>query len=624
MNDVGLRPFKEVDEPEGFIKLDWFGGIYPNPNQHDNPLIDCIFTPFTIAPDGRRISNLKTQYHAGFSCSYLPALYVGLDFKNGRPLLVSPGLSYEKILFELDVSALNVVSDCVLTDLFNGDAESRFSGPVSNQMLRFGKRAGLKSLKGKLLATTGEAVRKKLKHTKSLPMEVVIHDMELTRFYLTNSDFSCRNIFNGAFADDRLFINVFNALHEKPGFYKELNAHRLVYRHGYRKEDAPTLARIIFDETALTAAQRVHSSIAADRINMVDGLCGYPKTHFPFQGISQLGIIGRRMKADEDRWIFLAHRIVSCTGKFPFEALSFGDEIMKGGAIAPADAPIAFNNWDTLDSGPVHSEAGEQSGESRNDEKPSASAKNLLAHLAHREFAGLQNDRLKFEKRIDSTYRSQPKIEQYLETLLNASAGSGTTGNSSSAGQRIISKNITPSPLTADLETFIEMIKSLEAMRPAWEIDSLTIDLGVEQGGISCSYFPPVRCSKRKKMNRQFSFLDDAQTIYRKFICLEINTLNGFSYLFEAQRRPSARLQNSKLAWKESLPILLLQATDRAPVAPEAFKRAIELTVVRKTWPTQNELPGMIRHDTVHGLGVQTVNDLASRVMGLIERSFLR
>ena len=53
MEELHLKPFKKLNHTKNLLRLDWFGGIAPNFDEPDNPLIDCYFTPFVDSDFGR-------------------------------------------------------------------------------------------------------------------------------------------------------------------------------------------------------------------------------------------------------------------------------------------------------------------------------------------------------------------------------------------------------------------------------------------------------------------------------------------------------------------------------------------------------------------------------------------
>lgn len=269
MESLHLKPFKELNHDNTLLRLDWFGGITPNLKEPDNPLIDCYFTPFVEntsngQSNNKPTRNIKNQIRAGLSVGYLPSLFLGQYFRSGKraPLFTWP--IYETISFELDTSNPYDVIDRYITDL---DLEPS-SDLVAYKYKNGAEKSGIKQLTGFILHTDKDTTPE-ARADFPAKFTVYIHEMELIRFYLTNSEYSCQKLFTGAFQDHRIFVDVFNAIHEKPWFDHKNRTGRFVYRHGYKKEDALTLGRILFepDWLALKAAQKVYKQITIDRIN---------------------------------------------------------------------------------------------------------------------------------------------------------------------------------------------------------------------------------------------------------------------------------------------------------------------------------------------------------------------
>ncbi len=623
-----LKPFDDLAHKPGYVKLDWFGGVYANLRQSDNPLLECMFTPVKFETGGKILQDIKQQFRAKIAVGYLPALFLGRVFENGRPTRNWPGKPFETIDFQFDPSNEKETEEVVLENVFENPRDAF----LSERNSAGGTRAGLKRLHGTLTASTNPATQEKLLRSKDRRWTrkiVLIHELELIRFYLTNSEHSCRNIFNGAFADHRIFKDVFNATHEKPGFYPKINKHRFVYRFRYREADAPTLGRILFepDKLALRAAQRVHSSMIANNINFEDGTSGYPRTSFPFKSPTTLQLEGRWIKVNSSDWVFLAHRILGCSAPFPFEGLSFCREVEPGGTPPPSDAKPAFPYSNRQEHGP---DADDPSafGNSVNDEHPSMFAPRVEADLGFRQFGGLQGVDLERKKLLASKFKSGAKISIFVDGLINSSAGSGTSGKTSSIGQSLITRNVKPSLVTPDIENFIRTLVELRADKPPkWKLTTLAMDRGCQLNGEWHAYFPEVNCEKRKSQIRQFSFMDGEQTVPRSYICVEVSFADAklgkeFVYLFEAQRRPRESNEAGKAAgYKEQLPILLLKAIDGQQVEPKDFQPMIKATVVKKTWPSQSELHSFVRDETMHGMGAQTVAAVSARVRELIDRN---
>ena len=625
---LGLKRFRDLPHTEGLLRLDWFGGISPNLNEPDNPFIECLFSPITKTPTPENPEeikwkrDMKNQIRAGISVGYLPSLFLGQYFKSGKRAPLAEWQPMETITFELNTGDASAITETYLPDI---SIES-WSAPASARFEYTANRAGIKKLIGRLHKTDHKKIAQAFKKFP-VPFELIIHEIELIRFYLTNSEYSCKQIFTGAFQNDQLFVRVINALHEAPSFDPQTESGRFIYRHGYKQEDALSLGRILFEPNAhaLHAAQRVHKQIVADRINHDGDQLGYARADFPFSGSTHLRLSGRRLKTATG-YIFLACRILGCTGPFPFKHLSYCDEITPGGVPAPDDAPIAFPGLRTIDSGPAHSDGNDETtGESASDERPSSASARIAAQLGARDYGALKDVTLKVEKLRDSTHRSKSKFPQYLESLLNASTGAGTLGASSCARQTITERNLRPSTVSPDLETFIQVLKGLRTLKAAWGVKTICVGHGTqdEASGEWFSFFPEVRCEKRKSIVRQFSFMDKEKLIGRRFLCAEIQVEGRYFYLFEAQRRlrDTSSLVKGQSLYKEDLPILLLRGAEHGQYIGVDFLPFMKLAVTKETWPAQDELKGFVRDYTVHGLGAQSVDEITSRIVDLVMRN---
>lgn len=616
MKTPALKPFQELHHTDKLLRLDWFGGVKCNAEETDNPLIECLFTPFNLPDPSSGETTPKPKRHdqfiAGIAVGYLPTLFLGQFFRKGERAPLNEWLPTEIITFDLDVSDAASVTECTLPDI-HLDPKSEFIAP---RFMATANCTGIKKLHGILRRTSNNKIQK-----IPAPQDVFIHEMELIRFYLTNSSHSCKNIFNGAFSDQNIGTRVVNEIHETKSLDPRTGAGRFVYRHGYKEIDAPILGRILLDpsKVALKAAQRVHNKIVADRVNLETDWFGYPRTHFPFQGNTQLVLSGRRLKTATG-FIFLAYRIHSCSVPFPFQSLSYCDEISPGGEPAPPGAPVAFPGSNTVQTGPGHQDS--SAGESKSNERPSAASAQLRIELGKREYLGLVGVPLKREKLRDSTHRAEKKTIEYRDELSDASTGAGTSGDSSTIRQSITEPIIIPSPLTLDLETFIKVIKGVRALHPDWVVTTIIVGAGSESEGEQTSYFPEIACQKHKHIMRQFSYTDDAKFERRRFICAQIFVNGQYVYLFEAQRRlrfPPPT--DSQSPYKESLPVLLLHTPGHEEIQGDDFLPMIEQTVKNKTWPNESDLNEFIRDHTVHGQGVQTVDEMCARVAQLIQRN---
>lgn len=615
-NITTLKPFEELAHTDEIVRLDWFGGVESNIAEHDNPLLECFFTPLRRSiyksDSNELVPDIEHQFRSGIAVGYLPGLFIGQCFRSGKLLPQSEWLpSTETIVVDMDIPEPSNDAEIYLPQL---GLQTKI---VPFHFYPDASKSGVKRLQGKLIKSTNS--NKKTLVTE----EIIISEIELIRYYLTNSSFSCKKIFTNAFGEEELPKKVFN-IHIEEEERKEnpdrlTGKLRMVYRHGYTEKDAPILARIRFSPNGigLKAARRVFSSIVATRINNGTFGMGYPRTNFPFTGKTRMTITGKRYKTNSG-FIFLAHRIHSCSSpfSFPFSSLSFSDEVEPGGNPAPPGSIEAFPNVNPR-YGPTNEV--QSLGTSQSNERPKSGSLTIHPELCHREYPGLSDITIIREKLRDSTFSSSNKIPEYDEQLINASTGVGTSGSSSSVRQSL-SESIEIPQLPTDLKTFVEIINELRTLHQDWKLESLLVGSGTEIEGEWSSYFPKVPCAKRRKMMRIFSYLDDEKFLRRSFMCVQVRINNKYLYLFEAQRRlrtpgPGDQAQT----YKEELPVLLVYSLGLIEVKADDFLEMIKQTVIEKTWPSL--ITGLKRDYTIHGMGAVNIDDMAARIGQLIARN---
>lgn len=582
-----IKPFEEIKDTNDILILDWFGGIYGNLQEEDNPYIDCYFTPLvnkgideqTGKPKYYR--SLKDQFRAGIAVGYLPSLQIGQYFNSNGHAPHSKWSNRKTITFQLDTSDPESIVDCFISDL----QLTTSSDLTSYKFKSASDKAHIKALNGHLLTS----------NKNSIPSTVYIHDMEIIRFYLTNSSHSCKNLFSGAFQNDRLLVKVYNDIHEEPEYNHETGRCRFVYRFRYTYADRYALSRILSepDNHALKAAQKVYKSITSDTLNLASGTIGYPKTHFPFKRKTQLSVSGRYLDTQSGK-IFFIEKIESCSSPFLFKHLSCCSELEPGGKPPPEDAKEAFKNGKPSEKGPAHNNKNDKKGHSSSNQKPSSNSITLHAEVGDRILSGISALTEDKSKLRDCTHKTAKKRTINNDNLKNTSTGNGTSGESDTTKQSLSEKNITHSGYAPCIDSFLLELQSLRNKRvgkfkdddTVWHISTIKISSGFQdENGEWHSYFPCVPCEIMTNQIRQFSFMDDNQFIRRRFIAVEVNIKNRYLYLFEAEKRERDKSsKENKTEYKENMPTLVLYNENYKKCEPDNFKDMIKNTVKQKQW----------------------------------------
>lgn len=618
-----LKPLDAIkNHPERLI-LDWIGGVYPNPQDSSNPLIECLFTPLLFDKEKELKGeypykrSLKDQLRIGVGAGYLPAFYTGQVFFQGKYLPTEEWWPQEELEIKIDITNISVNEVT-----FASPTTAPDSLPVKN-LHSDSLNAGLKCLSGHVVYTSKtDSPQAKASHESPIPMDVLIPEIEIIRFYYASSTHMAKTLLRGELSDSE-WLDVLTNKEERPYYNQEDNCARLVYRHNFSKCDIPTLIRILFDPSliALRGAQRVCNSIAKSRVNHShDGQCSYPRTHLPFSGKSTLQLLGYRRplkanKGERPKFIFIAHRIVSCSASFPVTDLSCCNETQRGGKEAGPEAPTAFPGFISGARPPVEDPFG--LGVSTSIEPPTSSFGSLETHQSTKRFPGFDKVVVRFGKERDNTHRGG--AGRIGRPHSSVSTGDPTTGSSGSTALKIKDDPIQTPGTTANFREFLEVLDHIGNIKSDWSIS--TIDVGHaredEETGVRLSLFPAVRNDKRSNTYMQFSFIDKEKTVSRQLICVEIKAFERYIYLLEAESLPI--LDDSGYGHLGRLSYAFVHAPDGRRLGKSDFSIPLILTVRNKTWPSSKDYRPLIIEKRNHSESSQTIEQIAFRLISIIE-----
>jgi hypothetical protein len=624
-----LPDFREFRFPSDHpYLLDWLGGIYPNPRDPGNPLVECIFTPMAPREPDLNSNNGKSAYirkvseqvRVGVGVGNLSNLFVDRYVRAGQFLenLPTEARDTERITFEIDTADPAASSDGFLKGLNLELSQS----PISGSLHARGVDSPIKHLRGTLTSTTNKSAPQTGPTWAYGGLDVVIQELELIRFYYTNSSGLARAVFSGSFGSDRLEQTVISDEPNSTGYDPDSDTHYFVHRLGFDEGDMPILGRILFEPNnlALIGARRINSSLRASNINNPGNrTANYPRTTFPFAQKTVLTLVGRRAKRQNGPYVFLVHRIERCAARFPFRNLRFAS--IRTVATGPAEvdpADVRKPNQPRV-RGPVNKIEDQLESQNRSDVHPNAHSIPIAREIGTRVYSGLEYVNSQREVRESDRPRGKPRFNVFDPSLTDMSTGKPGYGITTAA-KLTIKERIDSAALTADLDTFVKAVDALCLARPDWAIEFVPVGDSPSQDPVSGAYrgfFPLVNCRVRQSMLFKFSFIDDARTIRRQLIGVQIEVPGRFLYLFEAQRR--ARTVPTDVGpttqYLETLPILLLHRDDFSQANPsQDFEMMLRGTVLNesKTWPS--EVDCLVKTTIEHGRGADSVEALAHRI----------
>lgn len=624
-----LKPIKEFTFPSGSPHLlEMFGGVYANPDDVGNPLIECFLTPCEPRPDGQAgfIRRISEQVRVGVGVGNLTNLHIGRCVQDGSFVPPPPhfGRNTEEITFEFDSADRQALQEIFLDAL---GLEPQTS-PISLRLQRTDVKCPLKVVTGNVVGTTRLFATGGPSESRPWKTKVCFHELELIRFYYTNSSSLCRAVFSDAFTEENIGKAVFA---EEPwvSFDDEADEHFFVHRQGFSEADMPILGRILCEPNALAlkGIRRIHQSLLASRLSLMrpDNV-GYPRTAFPFAQRTRLSLTGHRVRQTDGEFLFVVHHINACSSAFPFRRLSYASirptAVVDKEMAAPAETGRHRPQRLT---GPANTTLDAQ-GFNRSDMAPSADSIAVSREVGTRIFSGLAKVTLRRDHHYVTIPPRKPNIPSTDAFLKDWSTGKPRSGSSTAVklhqADRLESK-----PLAADLETFIEVMKELAALQPSWQLESRAIGAlpwRSDGSDVWRGFFPLVPCAVRRTVMYRFSFVVNASSERRQVVCFEIFANTQHFYLLEAQRRMRHDAQGQLAEYKDMLPILLISRHDRGSMSPASLSEILVDTVSNpsKTWPTA--VNGCFREVVEHGHGADTVAKLSLRLAKAVQRQIYR
>lgn len=616
-----LKPFDALQQRSGRLILDWIGGIHPNLGDPSNPLMECLYTP--LEPDADKAQqgqypyrrNLAGQIRVGMGVGYLPTLFTGQVVENGQRLPPADWWPTEEIAITVDPGAAvpeELTLSALTPPLQRLPVISRYAESLN---------AGFKRLQGQVTFTSNrDSPQAGASPAAPLPLSILIPEIELIRFYYATSTHMAKVLFRGELNRPDWRHVLANADH--PPMHDPVSGHaRLVYRHAFSRQDVPTLTRLLFDTSwlPLRGAQRIAKSMSAAHLSQPTRPSAvYPRTYFPFAAPTTLQLIGyRRPLLVPDgaprQFIFIAHRILSCSAPFPVKELRCHNETQRGGTPAGPDAPVAFAGRPAA---PV-SDDPFSFGVSTSQEPPYAGSGTLEALQSTRHLPGFDAINVQYVKESQNSHRGAPGGEGRLYS--SVSTGDPTHGASGSAALRI-KDDPTDSPRSLDgFRGFLTVLERLIRLHPEWHIRTVDVGQGREdpESGIVLSLFPRIRNERRQNSYMQFSFLNREKTVRRQLIGVECCIAGRYVYLLEAESRPVP--EGDCLVSLEGLPYALVQARSGRPLGRTDFRPLLTLTVTHKTWPPAKDIFPLNLERRHHSDATQTTEQVAQRLGALLE-----
>jgi hypothetical protein len=593
------RPIQQFNfkGPEVWM-LDWYGGLVENPRDRGGQSVECILTPCTRNPEAATGLNrhIQRQVVTTVGVSAINAISTGRQYVNGNfvPFISKFGFPEEIITFRFAPKREGTVHETTLDQVGVYD----YSALINAKLTGDGVCSAVKLVHGLLTSTNHPKSPDKFASARyPAQLRVMFHELEIIRFYYTNSPHLVKSVFSDSFQEDNLERDVIFSKYEKPHRMLDDGTCRFEYQLGFYHDDLPIIGRTLFDPLAMRGVRRVYQSLLVSTVNEIsDRKTAYPRTLFPYMDSVELTLTGRRLKLKDGSYIFAVHRIESCDAPFPFDSLSAQCAVQPGGdKKAPPGSPAAFPQRPPKVTGP-----GQKGGELDTEGQPFEDSGFADCIPDKRRFLQLKEGYLRIEKARDNTHTAGEQSSVIFNPMLTKSSpGTSTSGQSESVKQKIID-SLEGSEPPFDMEKFITILSGLQSRNRSWSVSTISLSENARKDPISkvtyCG-FPSIACPARKSVFRQFSFHDRAKEKRRHLVCAEILASGKYVYLLEAERR-----KNDQGNEMDAMPILVLWANGFVKIENRRFQLVLTETVNNpsKTWPQDVSAFGLMRGTIDH------------------------
>jgi hypothetical protein len=267
------------------LRIDWFGHV--TTAGRDGGKIPRI--QLTVS---QRIRSDRLRAEATVAASFLPIIRIGDIWSGG--VRVGPEVTSTRETFAGLSISRSTVEVCPIGVPLGSDGSRSYALPFE-------------AFDGHRSHTGAQCARVKV----SDDVILIIPCMELIRFYFGTDGRFVSRLLSGAQALDNVFT--------KPKIGFTTGAASIELGEDIHGSAAPTVARIAFDPRADLAARMILNSGVLASVNRQPY---YPRTSFPFEGITDLTADGVWIGTGAPN-VFLAERLVQCTHAFPFSRLTY-------------------------------------------------------------------------------------------------------------------------------------------------------------------------------------------------------------------------------------------------------------------------------------------------------------
>lgn len=309
---IALRNFPKF----GVWRVVGFDLVAPNRLQPREPAIRCVLHPVS------GVSTRWTKWYAWLPVGWLPYVSIGTLWEHRECVGDALDPTDPEQIFDNSIT----ISDDQTSDLGIVQKHIRKIDSAGNPIDQ--KNYVTPPFKYSFFGLDGEGCRLVGVKNGNDPYALIVPAIVLIQFYMATTTRLSQALFTGRFST--LYDRSSARFVDRPG-----GTYRIRLQGDLAIDDAAVVARFTAAPRASAerkAIVRAHASLVRARVNAQPSC---PSALFPFTGKTRLKALGVWMDGDPAFGVptprrFLVHRLLECSGGFPFEALEVEQLVPEG------------------------------------------------------------------------------------------------------------------------------------------------------------------------------------------------------------------------------------------------------------------------------------------------------
>ena len=547
--------FVDFPQDDLYWRIDWFGDVAHGINTPTEPKISVMLSPLNIDALEKNelwyiniIDHLR-QKVVYINVGYLPYIYIGAFFKNGR-LSIEPRFQKYKIETQTLDLTNGETARLIPANFKIQDNEGNADFIIPSK----GHRLGMIGLSTKLFAIDDNNTKYKY----------LIPSIEIGRYFYFNSTKLIRQLFWGGLKGNNTIYNP------SKSYLADDGRGFLCLREGIDDADCWVVSQFAFNKNTFNRATQIHTSNVKNKLKNIPL---NPEIIPPIDGVFTLKMQGKWIKSTGE-WRFLVFRILNSNYSFPTDNLHV-DRDNNGINNGTHDKNRTIYDRNSHNKNFKKSKQTE-SPELITTDEPNKDTSTVLSLLHDSRFESLKGKQYIKITPEEHTHRANPENPSHILSAVDTVAtGDGMHNKTDIAPLNIQTNQDNDTQIqnkreklpSADLDRFELVLMNLSLFDVTYKFIALdSLDISDDK-----------YCNFPSHSTHRPSWLLNVHNNPRRLLLAEITFLNSTFYLFEAEAQ-----QEDKKGKRKNLTTLLLHSDKYSIINQNILSKIITSAIKNK------------------------------------------